>query len=386
MALRIMHVVDNVGRGGMQNGLVNLIDRLDPREFEHVICAMRHAEPSEGYDFNREWTRVMCLGKIQDGSRTQIRELVRAIREVQPDVVHSRNWSGIEGVLAGYWAGSCRLVHSEHGLDTSPDAQEPWRRVAFRRVSYQLADRVFCVSHQLKDLFARRTGFAERKIGVIHNGVDTRRFFPDRAAGVRVRQELGVSDSDFLIGCVGNLTPVKDHMTMLQAFREQAGERRNWRLVILGKGPELPKLEGFLAEYPDWKERVMFPGRSNRVAEMLRAMDVYVLPSLAEGISNSLLEAMATGLPVVVTATGGNPEVVVDGESGLLFGVGDSRKLAEFLLLLHHKVEVREELGRQALKRICQSFSIDSMVRQYEQLYGSLRGAAAAPVRAAAGA
>jgi glycosyltransferase involved in cell wall biosynthesis len=118
---------------------------------------------------------------------------------------------------------------------------------------------------------------------------------------------------------------------------------------------------------------------------MLNAMDVYVLPSLAEGICNSLLEAMATGLPVVVTATGGNPEVVVDGESGLLFPVGDSRKLAEHLLLLTGRPDVRAEFGRQALNRVCQSFSIDSMVRQYEQLYESLGGMAAAPVRAAAG-
>jgi sugar transferase (PEP-CTERM/EpsH1 system associated) len=385
MALRILHVVDNVGRGGMQNGLLNLIDRLDPRAFEHVICAIRHVEPVDGYDFNRDWARVMCLDKAAGGSRTQIGDLVRVIREVQPDIVHSRNWSGIEGVLAGYWAGSCRLVHSEHGLDTSPNAKEPWRRLAFRCLSYRLADRVFCVSHQLKDLFARRTGFAERKIDVIHNGVDMRRFSPDPAARVRVRREFGISENEFLIGCVGNLTHVKDHRTVLEAVCNLAREHQDWRLVILGKGPELPKLESFLAGHPEWKHRVSFPGRSDRVAEMLNAMDVYVLPSLAEGICNSLLEAMATGLPVVVTATGGNPEVVVDGESGLLFPVGDSRKLAEHLLLLTGRPDVRAEFGRQALNRVCQSFSIDSMVRQYEQLYESLGGMAAAPVRAAAG-
>jgi len=383
MPLRIMHVVDNVGRAGMQNGLLNLIDRLDPREFEHVVCAMRRLDPTDGYDFTRDWSRVVCLDKAEDGSRTQIRDLVRAIREAQPDIVHSRNWSGIEGVVAGYWAGSCRLVHSEHGLDTSPDAPEPWRRVGFRRLSYHLADRVFCVSHQLKTLFARRTGFAERKIDVLHNGVDTRRFSPDPAARARIRRELGIREDEFLIGSVGNLTAVKDHKTVLAAVSELARERQDWRLVVLGKGPELSRLQSIIAGR-EWEGRVWFPGSSDRVAEMLNAMDIYVLPSLAEGICNSLLEAMATGLPVVATAVGGNPEVVADKESGLLFPVGDWRGLADYLRLLLDRRDWRAELGSRARDRMTRHFSLESMVRRYEQLYESLGGTALAPMKAAA--
>ena len=381
MALRIMHVVDNVGRGGMQNGLLNLINRLDPTCFEHIVCAMRPVDTIDGYDFTRDWSRVICLGKKEGRPRNQMGDLVRTIRAEKPDIVHSRNWSGIEGVVAGYWAGCRSLVHSEHGLDTSPDAKEPWRRVAFRRLAYHLSNRVFCVSHQLKQLFAMRTGFAERKIEVIHNGVDTRRFCPDPGARAQARQELGISEGELLIGCVGNLTPVKDHKTVLAAVHELARAGRNWRLVILGKGPELANLESSLASHSEWKHRVSFPGRSNSVPAMLNAMDIYVLSSLAEGISNSLLEAMATGLPVIVTDVGGNPEVVVDGESGLLFPVGDERKLADHLLLLDERRDLREELARQALKRVRKSFSLDFMVRQYEELYQSLGRLTAAPAR-----
>ena len=203
---------------------------------------------------------------------------------------------------------------------------------------------------------------------------------------VQARQELGISENEFLIGCVGNLTPVKDHRTVLEAVCQLAAQCHDWRLVVMGKGPELPKLESFLEGHPEWKHRVSFPGRSNQVPAMLNAMDVYVLSSLVEGISNSMLEAMAIGLPVVVTNVGGNPEVAADGESGLLFPVGDARKLAERLLLLRNREDVRVELGRQALRRMRQSFSIDSMVREYEQLYESLGRVAAAPMRAAAGA
>jgi glycosyltransferase involved in cell wall biosynthesis len=118
---------------------------------------------------------------------------------------------------------------------------------------------------------------------------------------------------------------------------------------------------------------------------MLSALDAYVLPSISEGISNSLLEAMATGLPVIATATGGNPEVVVDGESGILFPVGDSRGLAEKLMALRAEIDLRVRLGQGALRRVKEHFSIDSMVRNYAQMYESLASVATASLRAVAG-
>jgi glycosyltransferase involved in cell wall biosynthesis len=121
------------------------------------------------------------------------------------------------------------------------------------------------------------------------------------------------------------------------------------------------------------------------VPELLQAMDVYVLPSLYEGISNSLLEAMSSGLPVIATATGGNPEVVVDGESGLLFPVGDCGRLAEQLILLQGRPDVRTQLTQQAIRRMHEEFSVDSMVRKYAQVYENLgRRTAAGPVSVAA--
>jgi glycosyltransferase involved in cell wall biosynthesis len=155
---------------------------------------------------------------------------------------------------------------------------------------------------------------------------------------------------------------------------------------MIGEGPERPNLEAFVTAHPEWREQVSFLGSSNRVPELLNAMDVYVLPSIAEGISNSLLEAMAAGLPVVATATGGNPEVIVDGESGLLFPVGDCGKLTEHLLLLDGRRDMRQQLAQQAVRRIRQAFSIDSMIQEYEQLYESLATEVTTPVRVASGA
>ncbi len=245
-----------------------------------------------------------------------------------------------------------------------------------------MANRVISVSHQLKRLHAQRTGFPATRIEVIHNGVDSGQFRRDLDARALVRKECGIADNEFCIGCVANLTPVKDHLTLFRALARFAERASPWRLLVVGAGPELPKLTAFVDQHAGWKDRVLFLGRSNSVSQVLNAMDVYVLPSLTEGINNSLLEAMATGLPILATETGGNPEVVIGGESGLLFPVGNDACLAEQILLLQENSEWRRRLGESALSRVWSEFSIQSMVRRYESLYESLRASVISPVEA----
>ncbi len=385
MPIRIMHVVDTLAMGGMQNGIANLIAGLDPTRFEHVCCAMRPVHEANMQSFPAGRMRAICLSPKETSSRIQIAALARRIREVKPDIVHSRNWGAIEAVMAARLVGSCASIQSEHGIDVEPAAREPKHRSCLRRLAYETADRVMAVSYHLRDLHAGRTGFPARKITVIHNGVDHHRFFPDAMDRISIRSELGIADSEFCIGCVGNLIPVKDHLTLLKAADVLDHNYRNWRLLLVGDGPELPKLQAFVNDHPGWKKKVHFAGRSRRVPELLRAMDVFVLPSVSEGICNSLLEAMGAALPVAVTATGGNPEVVANGKSGLLFPVGDWRQLASLLLLLQAEAGLCAELGKAAMRRVRENFSIDSMVRRYEEMYESLRPAVYAPLTAASG-
>lgn len=382
MAIRIMHVVNNLGKGGLENGLVNLIQQMDPHVFEHVVCTIRGLGPNvERLPLER--VQVVNLADGASSSLVQMPALGRAMRRFRPDIVHSRNWGAIEAVLAARLVRTGAVVHSEHGFETKASAKEPRRRVYFRRLAYELADRVLAVSHQLRDLHARRTGFPARKITVIHNGVDPGRFFADLESRARVRRELGVAESDFCIGCVANLVPVKDHATLLESAAALAEHVPAWRLLIIGEGPEEPKLKAFVAAHPAWKDRVSFLGSSSRVPELLRAMDVFVLPSLAEGICNSLLEAMSTGVAVIAADVGGNPEVVVDHESGLLFPAGDVSSLTNHLLRVATQPPLRAQLGQRALERVRSEFSIDSMVRAYEQLYLGLRPVAGIPALSA---
>ena len=316
--------------------------------------------------------QVMCLRTTESSSRFQVAAIARAIRDVNPDIVHSRNWGCIETVPAARWAGSYAVVHGEHGFDSNLVGGEPRRRAWFRRAAFEMADRVLAVSYQTRALHAQQTGFPASRITVIHNGVNERLFFPDPASRARARAELGIAEGEFCIGSVANLAPVKDLMTTLRAVAELAGTIKDWRCVILGEGPERSKLEAFINEHPEWKCRVSLPGLTRRIPEMLNAMDAFVLSSVTEGICNSLLEAMATGLPVVVTNTGGNPEIVVDGQSGFLFPVGGVQQLTEKLIALRNQRDLRLELGQQAVRRMREEFSMESMAQNYDRVYNSL--------------
>jgi sugar transferase (PEP-CTERM/EpsH1 system associated) len=378
MAIRILHIVEALGvGGGVENGIANLIERMDRDRFEHVLCAVfRLGLQVERYPADR--VQMVCLDQKERKLAIQVGPLAEVVRKVRPDIVHSRNWGALEAVVAGRWVGSCGVIHSEHGVEMNP-AAEPRRRNWMRRAVFGLAHEVFAVSYQLRDMLASRTGIAARKIGVIHNGVDTRKFRQDSEARQQLRAELGIAEEEFLIGCVGRLNKIKDYPTLLRAVEVLSESGAPWRLVIAGCGPELGELKAFAAARPALAGRVQFLGPWDRVPELLSAMDTYVLPSLCEGISNSLLEAMASGVASIVTDTGGNPEVVEDGKSGLLFPVGDFQQLAQRLARLQGNQDLRAELGRQATRRVEEQFSLDAMVEQYEAMYGrmAMRRAAA---------
>jgi len=379
MPLRILHVVNNLGQGGLENGLVNLIGQMDPRRFEHVVCAVRGLGPNADR-LPRDRVTIENLADSRWNSRVQTPALVRAIRRFRPDIVHTRNWAGVEGVLAARLAMVGGVVHSEHGFDGGAASVEPRRRIWVRRIAYGLADRVLTVSFQLRHQLSARMAFPEDRITVVHNGVDRQRFYPDAALRAQARYRLGLQDGNVCIGCVANLLPVKDHMTLLQACAGlPPDDRRRVRLVCIGEGPERDRLQGFVQSRAELRERVLFLGSRPDIDDLLRAMDVFVLPSVSEGLSNALLEAMASGLPVLATAVGGNLEAVIDGDSGLLFPVGDADALGEHLHGLASDPQRRERIGSRALQRVREEFSMETMVSGYEQLYLGLVRPAAAP-------
>jgi len=271
--------------------------------------------------------------------------------------------------LAARLAGVPKVVHGEHGRDISDPEGRNRRRNRFRRLMAPWVNRFTTVSDDLRRWLVTDVGIAPAKVVRIHNGVDTERFSPgDRG---EIRANLGVRSDQIVVGTVGRLNPVKDQVSLIDAFaRLEAAEAV---LIIAGDGPCRDVLHNRAAALR-LGDRVRFLGERHDVPDVLRALDVFVLPSIAEGISNTILEAMATGLPVIATRVGGNPELVVDGETGRLVPRGDPGALAAALGSYFQDSVRRIEDGSRARARAVTAFSLDAMRAGYADVYADLGG------------
>jgi sugar transferase (PEP-CTERM/EpsH1 system associated) len=216
-----------------------------------------------------------------------------------------------------------------------------------------------------------------RRITRIINGVDVERFRPPESGSRRGLPKDFASATDLVIGTVGRLEPIKDQRTLVRAFVELAGRfpelRGRLRLVLVGDGSTKRDLQELLGD-SGLAGQVWFAGSREDVPQLMQAMDVFVLPSLAEGISNTVMEAMASGLPVVATDVGGNAELVVDGETGFLVPRDDPPRMATALSNYLRKPEIVEQHGQAARNRAEQAFSLAVMVDSYRRVYRQVTG------------
>jgi sugar transferase (PEP-CTERM/EpsH1 system associated) len=368
--LRIMHVIDSLGTGGTEEGIRKLLTGLDPFAFEQMVCTV---SPSPQIDA-KSGSRLISLGRSKSGRQFLVGSLKAVFERERPDVVHSRNWGAIEAVVAARMARVRTVIHSEHGLESSTYRRQPWRRNVIRRLCFGWADRVFVVSCALRTYYARQLRIRESSVEMIPNGVDTERFRPQEDLRRTARRTLGVGPDTLVIGTVGRLDPIKDHLTLFRAMDLFLCMGLPFQLVIVGDGPERKALEDELQARTSLGGRTSFVGETSDIVSQLNSFDIFVLPSLAEGMSNALLEAMSVELACVATRVGGNSELVEDGKSGLLFEAGDSKTLASHLKTLALRSDLRRDFGRNARSRVESCFSLSRMLSNYARLYEGALG------------
>jgi glycosyltransferase involved in cell wall biosynthesis len=301
------------------------------------------------------------LGLVPRFAAWFVKNRVNIVHTHQPA---ARIYAGPAARLAG-----ALLVNTLHGK--SP---EIWRRMLLRRAATQLVDAFVVVSPRLTD-FAQEVERAEpKKIVVIENGVDVNRFRPADGERARIRHMLGAHDGEWVIGTAARLSPEKDQATLLAATAPLL--ERGARLIIAGDGPERSQLET-LARSLGIEKRVTFLGMVQDVSQFLPALDVFALSSRREGLPLSMLEAMATGIPVVATSVGGIPNALHEGHSGVLVRPGDAGALRAGLERLRDQPSEATVLGARGRETVIERFSSRKMQDQYSKLYRDLLEAAA---------
>lgn len=283
------------------------------------------------------------------------------------DVVHAHNGVWAKSALAARAAGVPAVVHTAHGFAFG----EPWFEDALRWWAGLRTDMVAAVSAPLREHLVHKVRIPASRVVTIINGIDTTRFAPGGRSGI-LREALGIGPEAPLVGCVARLDPVKNLGLLIDAMALLVHDLPEARLVLVGDGPLRESLRE-QAEALGLGDRVLFAGTFADTAPVYRGIDVFALPSVSEGTSISVLEAMASGTPVVATAVGGTPQLL-DGGCGTLVPSGDARALADGIRSLLTDPVGRARSARAARQRVLAEFSQAEMVRAYERLYRQVAG------------
>jgi sugar transferase (PEP-CTERM/EpsH1 system associated) len=367
----IVHVVHRFDTGGMENGMVNLFNTLSPQRFRHTVVALtdysdfRHRITAQRVDFH-------ALHRPPGHGLGWATRLWKLLRQLKPDLVHTRNLAALEAQFVAAAAGIRATVHGEHGRDVFDLYGQNWKYNLLRRAARPLVSNYIAVSRDLESWLRQVIHVPPRKLHQIYNGVDSRKFHPRAGA----RPEFAHPDS-IVFGSVGRMVAVKDYPLLTRAFiqlmRQQPERAERARLIIVGDGPAraacLELLQGAGLAHLAW-----LPGARDDIAEIMQVLDVFVLPSKNEGISNTILEALASGLPVIATAVGGNVELVEEGVNGMLVAPGDVAEMAQALLFYLDAPARIAEHGENARRQAEQRFSIPVMAEAYAAVYEQTLG------------
>jgi glycosyltransferase involved in cell wall biosynthesis len=356
---RILHVVRRLCFGGLEFGMINLIRGLERHGFTQAVCCLE--DRGELAHLLPESVPVWACSEGTAAPRVPWRA-ARLFRTWGPDVVHARNggaWidAGVAWLLAGRPG---QLVFSVHGWDRV--GRMSWKRAfIYRRLAW-VTRRMVAVSAETAQQFADEAGIPLRRFTVLGSGVDTESFRP--SAEPRDPRPA----ARLVLGCVGRLDPVKAHDVLIDAFTRVVGAGLDLELRLLGDGPCRPSLERLVRDR-GLTDRVRFLGMVHDVPEHLRDQDLFVLASHREGRPTSIMEAMASGLPVVATRVGSVAELVAEGRTGLLAEPGDVEGLAQAIRTLAADATLRRRFAEEARRFAVSELSLGGMVQRYAAFY-----------------
>lgn len=368
----VVHIIYKLDIGGLETVLVEFINRCPRETYRHIILCLTDFTSFKDR-INNPDVEVVALHK-QSGKDLKIFfKVLSFLRAVNPKIVHTYNLASLEYQLAAFICGIPLRIHAEHGRDISDIYGENKKYILLRRVMNLVLHHWVPVSKELALWLVEKVKISEKKIRLIHNGVDTKTFQPSfLQTHSPIEQVLPKKSNSFTIGSIGRLDGVKDHQNLIMAFSLLLEKVKHddivLKLQIVGEGPERNRLEAVIARH-HLEKSVDLAGAKNNISEVLHAMDIFVLPSKAEGIPMTVLEACASGLPIVATDVGGLNEIITENKNGFLVEPGEPDELAKAIGNYLTNAELISAHGLCGRKHIVENFSLDKMTNSYLALY-----------------
>lgn len=357
----VLHLCESSDTGGAESVLISIVERLDKSRFASMVCLL-----SDGWLKDQLDARGVETFIIPQPRRFDFGWLIHAyrlLREKKIHVMHSHEFATnfYSSVLSRFTG--IPVIATSHGKNYYSDKLR--RRMSYRFVAKHA--QLVAVSRDMKQFLVDRVGIPAEFVAVVHNGIDLERYAKGNASDT-MRRELSVDHAQYVIGTVGNLFVVKGQVHLLRAFKEVLARAPGGVLLIAGEGDQMVPLQEECRAL-GIQDEVRFLGFRSDVPRILGALDVFVLPSLSEGLPLSVLEALALERPVVVTRVGGNAEIVEDGVTGYLVAPADPQALAEKTLTLLGDATLSRRLGKVGRERVEKEFSLEHMVSEYQSLY-----------------
>jgi len=362
--VNVFQLVEGFGLGGAEKKLLELVQCLDKSKFEVTVCGLGLVNGDLREEFMSSGVRVVELKRNQKWDFGLIFRLAKLMKSLNTEVVMTTLfYADVLGPIAARLAGAKRVYSWE--TISSPEWLIPHKLWTYK-LANAFRTKVISVSSATADFLINDRKISSEKVVIVPYGVDLARFKPGR--NEKIRKEFGFDDKTPVVGMVGRLHPQKGHIYLIEAADAVLSKFPNTKFLIVGDGKLRAELKS-MVKSRKISDQFVFTGARSDIPEILNAIDIFVLPSLYEGLPNVILEAMAAAKPIVATPADGTKEAIVHGESGILVPLKDSAKLADEIIRLLEKPDICSKLAKNARKRVEQYFSLQDQIRKFEELY-----------------
>ncbi len=361
---KIAHVTFDMQIGGAERVILNLVENTDIDRFDITILCIENHLGELGTQLKEKGIKIITFGRNPGFDFKLLKKIRGYIRQNKIEILHCHQYTPYTyGVLASFLL-PCDVIFTEHGR-FYPDVRK-FKRVMINPLLEKITKRITAISSATVSALIKYENFSSQKIDLVYNGLEDSKY--NISASRNIKKEFDIPEDVYIIGTVARLDPIKNQKMMFHALKSIKEKIPEIKLLVIGDGPERKSLENLVIEL-QLQENVVFTGFRNDVHLFYQIMDIFLLTSFSEGTAMTLIEAMASSLPCIVTDVGGNPEVVINNETGIVIPSDRHDLLTTTVCELLWDTAKIKKMGQAGRQRFEQNFTIEKMVDAYQKLY-----------------